>query len=46
MPARLRKLDPAALAAATDAADTRALVKHYLAVLEQRLAAYDYEVRS
>ena len=45
MPARLRKLDPAALAAATDAADTRALVKHYLAVLEQRAPGRSVEVR-
>ena len=41
MPARLRKLDPAALATA----DTRALVKHYLAVLEERAPGRSVEVR-
>ena len=45
MPARLRKLDPAALAAAADASDTKALVKHYLAVLEQRAPGRSVEVR-
>ena len=41
MPARLKKLDPAALASA----DTRALVKHYLAVLEERAPGRSVEVR-
>ena len=45
MPARLRKLDPTALAAAADAADTKALVKHYLAVLEDRAPGRSVEVR-
>ena len=41
MPARLKKLDAAALASA----DTRALVKHYLAVLEERAPGRSVEVR-
>ena len=41
MPARLRKLAPDALAVA----DTRALVKHYLAVLEERAPGRSVEVR-
>ncbi len=45
MPARLRVLGPDALAAAHDAGDTRALVKHYLAVLETRAPGASVEVR-
>ena len=45
MPARLRRLDPAALAAAAESGDTRALVKHYLATLEQRAPGRSVEVR-
>jgi hypothetical protein len=41
VPARLRKLTPADLAGA----DTRALVKHYLAVLEERAPGRSVEVR-
>ena len=41
MPARLKKLAPADLADA----DTRALVKHYLAVLEERAPGRSVEVR-
>ena len=41
MPARLKKLAPADLAGA----DTRALVKHYLAVLEERAPGRSVEVR-
>ena len=41
MPARLKKLNPAELAGA----DTRALVKHYLAVLEERAPGRSVEVR-
>ncbi len=45
MPARLRVLDPAALSTAHEADDTRALVKHYLAVLESRAPGASVEVR-
>ncbi len=45
MPARLRVLDPAALATAEADGDTRALVKHYLALLEQRAPGRSVEVR-
>lgn len=41
MPARLKVLTPEQL----EAADTRALVKHYLAVLEQRAPGRSVEVR-
>lgn len=41
MPARLRTLPPEQLATA----DTRALVKHYLAVLEERAPGRSVEVR-
>ena len=41
MPARLKVLSPDQLATA----DTRALVKHYLAVLEQRAPGRSVEVR-
>lgn len=41
MPARLKKLKPADLAGA----DTRALVKHYLAVLDERAPWRSVEVR-
>jgi len=41
VPARLKKLAPADLAHA----DTRALVKHYLAVLEERAPGRSVEVR-
>lgn len=45
MPARLKVLDPAHLAQAEDTGDTKALVKHYLAVLEQRAPGRSVEVR-
>jgi len=45
VPARLRKLTTADLATAHDQGDTRALVKHYLAVLEQRAPGRSVEVR-
>ena len=53
MPARLRKADPAELAAALDRvaagsaerADLRLLVKHFLAVLEERAPGHSVEVR-
>lgn len=45
MPARLRVLAAAALATAEADGDTRALVKHYLAVLEQRAPGKSVEVR-
>lgn len=45
MPARLRILAPADLAAARLAGDTRALVKHYLAALEARAPGRSVEVR-
>lgn len=41
MPARLKVLSPAQL----ETADTRALVKHYLAVLEERAPGRSVEVR-
>ena len=41
MPARLRVLSPEQL----ETADTKALVKHYLAVLEQRAPGRSVEVR-
>ena len=41
MPARLKVLTPAQL----ETADTKALVKHYLAVLEQRAPGRSVEVR-
>ena len=45
MPARLRKLTPPDLAHAHEQGDTKALVKHYLAVLEQRAPGRSVEVR-
>ncbi len=45
MPARLRKLAPSDLATAHAQGDTKALVKHYLAVLEQRAPGRSVEVR-
>ena len=45
MPARLRRLTPADLAAATESGDLRALTKHYLAVLEQQAPGHSVEVR-
>ena len=45
MPARLKLLSPDQLATAEAAGDTRALVKHYLAVLEQRAPGKSVEVR-
>jgi hypothetical protein len=45
VPARLKVLTPAQLATARDEADTKALVKHYLAVLEQRAPGRSVEVR-
>lgn len=45
MPARLRKLAPSDLATAHEKGDTKALVKHYLAVLEQRAPGRSVEVR-
>ena len=45
MPARLRVLGPDALASAEEASDTKALVKHYLAVLEERAPGRSVEVR-
>ena len=45
MPARLRVLPAGELAAATDEGDTRALVKHYLAVLAERAPGRSVEVR-
>jgi hypothetical protein len=45
VPARLKVLTPAQLATAHDGADTKALVKHYLAVLEQRAPGRSVEVR-
>jgi hypothetical protein len=45
MPARLKPLDAAALAAARASHDKRALTKHYLAVLEQRAPGKSVEVR-
>ena len=45
MPARLRVLTPDLVAAATEQGDTRALVKHYLAVLAERAPGNSVEVR-
>lgn len=45
MPARLRILTADQLAGATADADTKALVKHYLAVLEDRAPGRSVEVR-
>lgn len=45
MPARLKVLAPEALAAAEASGDTRALVKHYLAVLSERAPGRSVEVR-
>lgn len=45
MPARLKVLSPDQLATAEAAGDTRALVKHYLAVLEVRAPGRSVEVR-
>lgn len=45
MPARLKVLDADQLAAAHAGDDTRALVKHYLAVLETRAPGRSVEVR-
>ena len=44
MPARLKVLTPDAVAAADSASDTKALVKHYLAVLEERAPGRSVEV--
>ena len=45
MPARLKVLSPDQLATAEASDDTRALVKHYLAVLEVRAPGRSVEVR-
>ena len=45
MSRRLQPLDPAALAAAIEASDRRALTKHYLALLESRAPGKSVEVR-
>jgi hypothetical protein len=45
VPARLKVLTPDQLATAAAEADTKALVKHYLAVLEQRAPGRSVEVR-
>ena len=45
MPARLKVLTPDQLATADTTSDTKALVKHYLAVLEQRAPGRSVEVR-
>lgn len=45
MPARLKVLSPDQLATADTTSDTKALVKHYLAVLEQRAPGRSVEVR-
>ena len=45
MPARLKVLTPDQLATAHADGDTRALVKHYLAVLETRAPGRSVEVR-
>lgn len=45
MPARLKVLTPDQLATADAAADTKALVKHYLALLEERAPGRSVEVR-
>ena len=45
MPARLRRLAPAALADALAAGDVRSLTKHFMAVLEERAPGHSVEVR-
>lgn len=45
MPARLRRLAPADVAAATASGDLCALTKHFLAVLEERAPGHSVEVR-
>jgi hypothetical protein len=45
MPARLRRLAPADLDAATASNDLRALTKHFMAVLEERAPGHSVEVR-
>jgi hypothetical protein len=45
VPARLKLLTPSQLVTARDEGDTKALVKHYLAVLEQRAPGRSVEVR-
>lgn len=45
MPARLKILTADQLAGAEEGADTKALVKHYLAVLEDRAPGRSVEVR-
>ena len=45
MPRRLTPLAPDALAAASAEGDTRALVKHYLALLQRRAPGNSVEVR-
>ena len=45
MPARLKVLTPDQLAVADASADTKALVKHYLALLEERAPGRSVEVR-
>ncbi|KQW48034.1 hypothetical protein ASC77_16720 [Nocardioides sp. Root1257] len=45
MPARLRRLAPAALADAVEAGDLRLLTKHFMAVLEDRAPGHSVEVR-
>ena len=45
MPARLKVLTPDQLSTAVAAADTKALVKHYLAVLEECAPGRSVEVR-
>ncbi|WP_426245780.1 sterol carrier family protein [Nocardioides sp. LHG3406-4] len=45
MPPRLRILDRAALQAALDAHDVRALTKHFMAVLAERAPGRSVEVR-
>ena len=45
MPARLKVLTPEQLATAGTTSDTKALVKHYLAVLEERAPGRSVEVR-
>ena len=45
MPARLKVLTPQQLATADATSDTKSLVKHYLAVLEERAPGRSVEVR-
>ena len=45
MPARLRRLGPAALAEARAADDVRALTKHFMAVVAERAPGRSVEVR-